>query len=204
MPRPGDAHLLYEHPDLLNYDPDFRPRQIEIREEELFEGLQYILQQSSPIRDIIDEKVVIVGGFSYGAATACLSVAKRKGVFVACYLLDGWFYIDLGGGTTFPAEAHEKGLDVPALFIGSEHFANWKSCASATAELSKKNSHPCGSSCHVIPGSRHQNFTDVGFWLSTWVLRKVNMIGPCDYLHQYQNVLKISTAFFNLHTKKPM
>jgi predicted esterase len=199
----GDSPLLYDHPDLSKYDKEFRPRQIQKRESELFDGREYILNDPSfpkDIRNIIDDKVVIVGGFSYGAATAALSITKRKGAYTAALLLDGWFYIDLGEGMVFPTEVHTQGLDIPTIFIGSEHFANWKTCANATAELVKKNSHSVGSVYHLIQGTRHQNFTDLGFWLPVYLLKKLNMIGSCDYDGKYDEVLDLTLSFFKLHS----
>lgn len=203
VPRRGDMHLLYEHPDFINYDKDFRPRQVERREAELYEGLQFVLKDSlfsADVRSVIDDTSVIVGGFSYGAATATLSVTKRPNTYTACLLLDGWFYIDLGEGFKFPEPAHAKGLDIPALFIGSEQFANWDGIAKATAELAMSNTHSAGSITHVLQGSRHQNFTDVGFWLPTSLLSKVRMTGVCDYDEKYHELLNMTLTFFDSRT----
>ena len=88
----GREEILYHHPDYKNYDPNFRIEQIRRREEELFELREAVLHSPSfpsDLAHIVDPHRVVVAGFSYGAATAALSVAKRPGQYQACILLDG-------------------------------------------------------------------------------------------------------------------
>jgi pimeloyl-ACP methyl ester carboxylesterase len=80
---------------------------------------------------------MIVGGFSYGAATAALSATKNPDDYIAAVLLDGWFNVDLASiegcpsdeQVAFPPLSHEKGVPVPALFVGSSEFAGVCCCA---------------------------------------------------------------------------
>ena len=215
VPRRAGNHLLYEHPDMLNYDINYRPNQIERREQELFEMLQFIQSPTdsdtssdypipAAVRDSIDLSQVFVAGFSYGAATAALSVSKHPTTYRACILLDGWFHIDVpsrGASFAFPAAAHQPGaLRVPALFIGSEQFAMLPLLAGATTKL--HSSCPAGSALHVLDRSKHQNFTDVGFWIPIGVLKAIGMLGGCDYDDAYRRVLELTNAFLKQHKNR--
>ena len=85
----------------------------------------------------MDASRVLVGGFSYGAATAALVAARAEpGTFCGAMLLDGWFNIDLASISScpdndqyaFPALAHKVGLGggaTPGLFVGSAQFAGY-------------------------------------------------------------------------------
>ena len=132
VPRPHlNDHLLYEHPDMQNYDKDFRPRQglfnmhncsaqldfpkcfvlctvVSHRQKELHEMKEYMLKES-PFHDVIDSSQIVAAGFSYGAATASLEVVRNPHDYKGCILLDGWFHIEVGDGFNFPQESHEKG-----------------------------------------------------------------------------------------------
>jgi hypothetical protein len=160
----GDGiDILYHHPpNIKNYDENFRPNQILRRENEIYDLSQYILNDDSfpsIIRNIINDKCIMIAGFSYGAATASLSVVKHPNYYKACILLDGWFHIEVGKGFDFPKEVHEHGLNIPALFIGSEQFANRLALSNATVRLYDNNTRKDVSQYHVIKDSRHQNFT---------------------------------------------
>jgi len=205
--RSDGEHIYYDWPDMKNYDSNFRPNQVQRREEELQELRRFILEEKGSdtsflddLRDTIDASNIVVAGFSYGAATAALSVAKHPSDYTACMLLDGWFFIELSGVKfDFPAEAHEKGLSIPALFIGSEQFANYTGLAEATNRLAAHNSHPKGSVSHVLEKSRHQNFTDVGFWLPVTLLKWSTAVGMADYDLTHQQILDITTQFLDSH-----
>lgn len=210
-----EKQLFYQHPDLANYDPDFRPRQVVRREEELWQIRQFVVESPEfpqSVRDVMDVSQVFVAGFSYGAATASLSVAKRPTAYKACILLDGWFHIDLADikslNTTrhfdFPAEAHKTGLDIPALFIGSEQFAQREKLADATNRLAKNNRSKVGSTTLVLEGSVHNTFCDVGFWLPIRLMRWLKfsfLVGSCDYLPTYQRILLETRQFLLTHTQ---
>jgi predicted esterase len=206
VPLTSQTHLLYVHPDMENYDINFRPNQIEQRESEFNELREFILQDGSfpkSIRSIIDESQIIAAGFSYGAATASLSVSRRAWAFKACMLLDGWFFIDIPGKAAFhfPNETHENGINVPCLFVGSADFAEKDKLSAATTQLHY--SCPTGSEYHVIEGTKHQNFTDVGFWLPIFALKSVGMIGrDCNYYESYREILRLTSNFLEVHTHK--
>jgi hypothetical protein len=205
----GANEMLYEHPNYSNYDPNFRPNQIITREEELNELREFILHDDSfpaIIKDIIDTSRVFVAGFSYGAATAALSVSKRQGAYKACILLDGWFHIEKFFPTMeafdFPAEAHSKGIHIPALFIGSQEFAGKRGIATATQRLVTSNSSKAGAVAHVLENSKHQNFTDVGYWVPAWILQRIGAIGACDYYTTHLQILELTHEFLDSHTTK--
>lgn len=206
VPRELDDHLLYVHPDMKNYDKQFRPVQVRKREAELYELKQFICKGGAfpaTLRNIIDDTKVVAAGFSYGAATAAMSVVNHPSEYACCILLDGWFRIDLQNHSfDFPEEVHTKGLSLPAMFIGSEQFKKWTTCSDATNKLAASNTYPTGSISHVLEGSRHQNFTDVGFWISTRILKWSGMIGSCDYDMTYKRILDLTTDFLDDHTKK--
>jgi hypothetical protein len=61
----------------------------------------------------------------------------------------------------------------------------------STATLSRK---PL-SEWHILPGSKHQNFVDVGFWVPARLLRRLRMLGACDYHDNYRKLLDLQTAF---------
>lgn len=158
----SNDRILYHHPpDLSNYDYDFRPNQVIKRESEIHEMLQYILHDKSfspHVSSIINKDHISIGGFSYGAATASLSVINHPNQYKACILLDGWFYIEVSKGFPFPASVHQQGLHIPSLFIGSEQFAQRPLLSNATKFLADGNRHVRGSTCYVLRGTKHQNF----------------------------------------------
>lgn len=205
----GLAEVLYHHPDYSNYDPNFRVVQISRREEELFELREYILKHSdfpTTIAEIIDNSQIFVAGFSYGAATASLSTVRRPDAYKACILLDGWFHIEITTDTVkpfdFPPSVHLSGLSIPALFIGSEQFASRPGLADATNNLAISNTSDSGSVTHVLAGSKHQNFTDVGYWLPGWLLQKIGATGKSDYYKTHHQILTLTHDFLKKHTAK--
>ena len=82
--------------------------------------------------------------------------------------MDGWYNVDLAEIRTcpsneqvpFPPYEHERGLEPPALFIGSEMFAGFKHLNRRSIELQRK----ChgGAEVHVFPGTVHWSFID--YW----------------------------------------
>lgn len=216
--------LLYTHPDVAVHGTRFRVHQIDKRERELEAMRAHVLEGATfpaQLRALVDPARVFVGGFSYGAATAALTVTRHPNAYQGCVLLDGWFSIDLsaypGWGDEkfdFPPEAHssERGLPVPCCFIGSEHFQRWDHVASATQRLARKSGAPVteidaeasavdasgggsGSEWHVLRGSKHQNFCDVGFWIPARLLRLLKMTGRGDYHQFYADLLRLQVAF---------
>lgn len=203
----GDT-VLYTHPAFKNYDPDFRPKQIVKREQELSDLRQFILHHESfppSLRNILNPTKIFAAGFSYGAATAALTVVNNPNVFAGVILLDGWFYIDLSAikslnttrGFCFPAKAFEIPLNTPALFVGTEAFSKNAKLESATRLLASNNTH--SSTYHVIAGTEHQNFCDVGFWVPSWLLKKFKVVGKADYLTAYTDLLVLVDNFLDTH-----
>merc|ERR1712139_540635 len=119
---------------------------------------EHMVSTSSTFSDIVDPSRVVVGGFSYGAATAALSGAKHPKRYAAAILMDGWFNLDLKSISScesneqlaFPALAHERGIECPCFFIGSDQFAHYKHLKRRTDHLVARGAHPATES-HVLP-----------------------------------------------------
>jgi pimeloyl-ACP methyl ester carboxylesterase len=208
---------MYTHPRREKHGTRFRVDQVDVRERELFAMKQFVLQSESlpqALRDLIDTDQVFVAGFSYGATTSSLSVARHPNDYRGALLLDGWFSVDLssfaGWGNErfdFPPEAFERpdGLSpVPCCFIGSEQFSRWPHMADATRRLARSAGAPVDgasearkslSEWHILPASKHQNFVDVGFWVPARLLRRLGMLGACDYHDNYRQLLDLQAAF---------
>ena len=202
------SRMFYQHPDFVNYDHDFRIKQVDRREKELYAVKQFVLHHASfpaALRALIDDTRVLVSGFSYGATTASLSTVRHPGEYRAVALIDGWFSINLAEVPAarsdrviaFPPEAHAQGLSCPALFVGSEHFATRPHLATATQHLIQ--SHKTQCEAHVISGSFHQNFCDLGFWVPCWLLTRVKAIGPTSFHDVYAQHLALIVNWFQRH-----
>jgi len=180
--------MYYDHPDFKNYKPEFRVKQIAIREAEISEAREKCLEA-------FDVDIAFVGGFSYGAATAALTATKNPALYAGAILHDGWFHIDLskssGFESDFPSEAHANGIPVPCLFLGSTHFKNIEKLSRATKRLQDKSS----AEVHVLPGTNHGNFSDVVWWIPNKILHMVRMIGPSDPHDTYETVLTLTLNF---------
>jgi dienelactone hydrolase len=95
-----------------------------------------------------------------------------------------------------------KGLDVPSVFIMSEQFEGYKKLYGATQRLadqinasSRNKDKNQRSEVHVIPGTAHQNFCDVIFWLPRRLSRKVFQLGSADAYDAYESILKCTVEF---------
>jgi len=199
--------LYYQHPDYKAYDVDFRPKQVKRREEEFYSMKTFILESTMMPREIqslIDQNQVFAMGFSYGAATAALSLIRHPKEYKAAVLLDGWFSIDFstlvegGGILPFPREVHDspKGLPVPSCFVGSEQFDRIEHLSNATKELARKS---LSSESHILAASKHQNFTDVGFWVPARLLQLIQFIGKTNYHETYSKILSVQVQFLKKH-----
>jgi dienelactone hydrolase len=202
----ASGHHWYEHSPFKNYDAKFRPKQIQKRSEEVRAAVAFLqTAESCPplLQQQVDSARVVVAGFSYGAATAALMAAKFSNDFVACILLDGWFYIDVsksaGVEFVFPAEAHALGIQIPCLFLNSEQFDNMEKLKKATAELSAK----CPrASVSVLHGTTHSNFIDLGSWFPRplfspvlWLLQRIRFVGSADVLATERAIAAETTMF---------
>ena len=161
-----------------------------------------VRRELGDILDAVDFDKTVLGGFSYGAATTALVAARTGGAGVrGVFLLDGWYNVDLAEIRTcpsneqlpFPPLAHERGLEPPALFIGSEMFAGFKHLNRRTLELQRK----CrgGAEVHVFPGTVHWSFID--YWavqiptLSQWI----GFLGPADLRAVHEKTLALAGDF---------
>lgn len=213
----GGSNLWYEHPnfnDPKGYNVNFRLDQVERRADE-FAALREVVLSASKQRvsrlarlaGSIDASRVILGGFSYGAATTALVASRAGAKDTACrglLLLDGWFNIDFAfikrtcekRGTpppkcedqmAFPPKAHAKGsvLAPPCIFVGSEEFNTLKKTEGFRA-LSRRTEElqgHCKGGCevHVLNGTVHWNFQDLCMWIPEamhGLCRKANVMGP--------------------------
>ena len=179
----GSVDVFYAHPDMKAYDRNFRLEQIQRREDEIRAVRRFIFGKGRTTHGLLinicktmDPERVVLGGFSYGAATMSLVAADSTDAdYRGVVLLDGWFNIDLrwvksaksDEQIAFPPLAHTKGLGPPALFVGSETFANMDNMARRTRELQSL----CrgGIEAHVVPGTTHHNFTDIVLWMPTFL-----------------------------------
>ncbi|KAJ1486020.1 Alpha/Beta hydrolase protein, partial [Baffinella frigidus] len=94
------TRFLYEHPEYAPYDTGFRQKQVEHRAREVEEAREIILSLSNTrgsfLAGLVDPSKVVVGGFSFGAATAGLVAATASpGLYKAVVLIDGWWHIEL-------------------------------------------------------------------------------------------------------------
>jgi predicted esterase len=206
---------MYEHPSVEKYGTRFRINQVSAREHEVDATREFVLEHSSfpaQLRSLIDPACVLIGGFSYGAATAALAVTRHPSAYRGAILLDGWFFINLanypGWGDDqimFPPEAHAKPAalrSIPTLWIGSHSFQSGEQgqptrtlAASAGAPVPGTTGAQPLSEWHVLPDTYHQNFCDLGFWLPARLLRRLKMIGPCDFHTTYADLLGLQTNF---------
>mmetsp|Transcript_644 Transcript_644/g.1389 ORF Transcript_644/g.1389 Transcript_644/m.1389 type:complete len:445 (-) Transcript_644:179-1513(-) len=176
------------------------------------------------IRQHLDKQKIIAAGFSYGAATASLAATLEPTKFQCAIFLDGWFHIDRGGVEfDFPSEAfgagrpqttlntdtgvadtdcEKEGLTVPSLFVNSSQFQGYTKLYGATQRLadqinacSKDNAQNKRAEMHVIPGTQHQNFCDVIFWLPRRLSKKCFQLGDADAYEAYESTLKWTIQF---------
>lgn len=108
-------------------------------------------------------------------------------------------FVDTGG-----ADCEKEGLSTPSIFISSSQFHKYEKLYSATQRLANKiNSHKKGDTTsqnpraemYVIPGTRHQNFCDVIFWLPRRLSNKIFRLGDADAYEAYESILDRTIQF---------
>ena len=162
-----------------------------------------MVSESNVFASRVDRTRVVVGGFSYGAATAALSAAKHRDRYAAAVLMDGWFNIDLKSIEScesdeqlpFPQLAHEKGISCPCFFIGSAEFRGYKHLNLRTRSLISKCAHPQTES-HVIDTTVHWSFMDLVVWLSSaanFVYKRV--AGVANAQQSYVQLFTMTSSF---------
>jgi len=178
----SESFLSYDQPTMKKgrYPLDFRQRQAEHRSNEVSEARDLILGACAgkDLSDRIDRNKVVVGGFSFGAATAGLAASTdEEGKFCAAVLIDGWWHIALRKlkvNVDLPLQAHERGIQIPSLFIGSEEFEGYDDLRDGTLRLQAK----CPDKrVAVLAGTRHGNFMDAIWWLPKWMTRGMGFSG---------------------------
>ncbi|CAE8658125.1 unnamed protein product [Polarella glacialis] len=192
--------------DLKNYDPQFRPKQVRRRADEVLQMRNYFLMDAAcpvALQQALDPQKVFVAGFSYGAATAALCCVREPQSFVGAVLIDGWFHISLPKlkpspfFLDFPEEVHAAGLPCPALFIGSEQFSKDRGLNAATQRLAGPNKSV------VLPGTLHGNFQEAAVaWFPPWLTRLVGAVGPADAEATFKTILELTVGFFKQQISK--
>jgi pimeloyl-ACP methyl ester carboxylesterase len=218
LSKAGTADVYYTHPDMKNYDRNFRLEQVQRRAEEIHALRRFVFgegrQAAGLLGDICratDPERVVLGGFSYGAATAShVAAASADAEYRGIVLLDGWFNIDLrwvksaasDEQIAFPPLAHAKGLGPPALFVGSQSFAKMDGMGQRARELQSR----CrgGAEVHNLPGTSHLNFIDLVLWLPAFLhplLRKAKLFGTVDAHRTLETINGVAVAFAERVTK---
>jgi platelet-activating factor acetylhydrolase len=224
VPMPDGSCKFYEHfPSGEDYDPQNRLDQVKARSSEMLDACDWLLnmgstemdetehelQQYHTLKEIynnLDERNIIVSGFSYGAATSALAATMRPKQFQCAVLLDGWFQIGVTSKNLdidFPPDAFttetNKGFDIPSLFINSAAFERWAKGYDATSRLAKQISDN-GSEMHVIPDTMHQNFIDLTFWMPKWILKKFTKyfgMGNADPYKVHESIMNWTLDFID-------
>lgn len=200
----------YESPPPNNrYDPNFRPRQVQQRADELFQVRNFLLEEINDSGDsllqqlgrIIDPTRVVAAGYSYGAATVARAVIQmleatknsctgsnmnRPHDFQALIFLDGWFHIDMqesaGIEFEFPKQAFdylEKHDDVWPIPSLYLNSEQFQGYPKLFC-ATQKLAKGARTQPVVLEGTGHQNFCDVIFWFPTAALRML-MAGSVGY-----------------------
>eukprot|EP00621_Florenciella_sp_RCC1693_P000243 CAMPEP_0182554990 /NCGR_PEP_ID=MMETSP1323-20130603/50262_1 /TAXON_ID=236787 /ORGANISM="Florenciella parvula, Strain RCC1693" /LENGTH=414 /DNA_ID=CAMNT_0024766717 /DNA_START=210 /DNA_END=1454 /DNA_ORIENTATION=- len=201
--------LTYDHPSMKEgeYPLEFRQKQAEHRAREMDEARELLLaggivgggggggggaEGAGGLKDlsnVLDPNKVVAGGFSFGAATAGLAAStdeagKPCAKYCAAVLIDGWWHIALKKAKVnvdLPRQAHERGIAIPSLFIGSDEFQGYADLKDGTDRLQAK---VPDKSVHVMSGTRHGNFMDAIWWLPKWVTCNLGFSGKTVDPHQ--------------------
>eukprot|EP00927_Polykrikos_kofoidii_P051664 TRINITY_DN45450_c0_g1_i1.p1 TRINITY_DN45450_c0_g1~~TRINITY_DN45450_c0_g1_i1.p1 ORF type:complete len:418 (-),score=55.45 TRINITY_DN45450_c0_g1_i1:93-1268(-) len=201
------VRLPYKHPTMKvgEYPTGLRQSQAEYRAQEVEEARSLIMDKHVAGKDlasVIDPSKLVVGGFSFGAATAGLVAAtddtKR---WRAAILLDGWWHVNLQNlevSFDLPTQAHEQGIQAPSLFVGSEEFAGYEKLRDGTKRLQEK---VPNKEVHVITSTRHMSFIDVVMWLPPFIAKKLGFVGKDTDPHaDYEKIICLVAAFIDKHT----
>mmetsp|Transcript_67391 Transcript_67391/g.115761 ORF Transcript_67391/g.115761 Transcript_67391/m.115761 type:complete len:424 (-) Transcript_67391:105-1376(-) len=207
--------LPYVHPSFTpTYDLSFRQRQLEHRAAEVEEARRLVLAHPE-LGPLLDPAKVVVGGFSFGAATAGLCAATnnessgvdsggngKKSKWAAAVLLDGWWHVELknkGVNLDQPKQVHEgPGLAIPCLFVGSAEFEGYAALNNATKRVQAKCQVPC--EVHVLPDTRHGNFMDALWWLPAFVTSGLAFTGKAPPMAVYAHWAALVADFIEKHT----
>lgn len=228
VPMPDGSCKFFQHfPNDEHYGTENRLDQVKVRAKEVLDTCDWFLktndeskrdreEQHPVLRKIcvnLDQRNVIVAGFSYGAATGALAATMRPNQFQCAILLDGWFQKNSSEGldTDFPPDAfvsdtNKIGLDIPSLFICSASFKELAKIYDPTCRLAKQISGN-RSEMHVIPDTCHHNFVDIVFWTPKWLLTrfpKLFWIGTADALEVHESILSKSFQFIDKYFKDHM
>jgi dienelactone hydrolase len=218
--------LSYIHPTYEPYDTGFRQRQVEHRAAEVDEARRLVLALPE-FESIVNPAKAVVGGFSFGAATAGLAAQthtaaatstatttfttsfkqKKKqqqlaSPWAAAVLIDGWWHIELkkwGVSQDLPLQIHKgPGLSIPSLFVGSAEFASYEALNNATKKVQAKCVAPCEA--HVLPDTKHGNFMDALWWLPWAVTRNIGFTGTAQPHVVYAHWVGLVADFVEKHT----
>ena len=187
--------LRYQQPAYRpTYDKGFRQRQAEFRASEVVQARSLVLAMPS-LKSLIDCSRVVIGGFSFGAATAGVVSAENSHAFVGAVLIDGWWHIELkkqGISQDLPQQVHDQGIDIPALFIGSSQFQGYVALNNATERVQAK----CPlREVHVLPRTTHGNFMDAIWWLPVALTNRIGFSGKCHPHETYAYFITLVADF---------
>lgn len=195
--------LKYVHPIYTaeNYDKLFRQRQVEYRANEVEEARMSVLNDSD-VSKYINKNKIIVGGFSFGAATAGLVASKYPETYKAAILIDGWWHIELlklKVNQDLPLQVHENGIKIPSIFIGSAEFSKYPGLNDGTIRVQKLTPN---CEVHVLKDTRHGNFMDAMWWMPAWMTRMLSFSGQCDPHTTYTEYINLVIDFVERSVKK--
>jgi pimeloyl-ACP methyl ester carboxylesterase len=194
-------NLFYQHPDFSNYDHDLRQKQAESRAREVEDARLLVLTgKCSILKDVVSlRSKVIVGGFSFGGATAGVVAATSPDDYEACILLDGWYHIEFPKYDILidlPSQLHAKGQGIknlPTLFVGSQEFDDSEILKKATTTVQ---SNVTNREIHVLEGTRHGNYSDAVFWVPSFVSQRIGVAGrSVDPQRSFKRFLELVVAF---------
>ena len=195
------SNIYFQPPDWKNYNKLFRQNQAEYRAKEINETRELVLNLPL-LKSSLSPDNVVVGGFSFGAATAGINASSFSEKYKACILIDGWYHIEHKKyeiDINLPSQLHEAGIKIPTLFVGSAEFASYEALALATKRVQTN----CKlSEIHVLEHTRHGNFMDAIYWLPVSVTKFMGMSGKGKNPHQtYSEFFGLLTAFLEKHTQ---
>lgn len=187
--------LRYQQPTYSpTYDEGFRQLQAEYRASEVGQARSLVLAMPS-LKSLIDCSKVVIGGFSFGAATAGIVAAENADAFVGAILIDGWWHIELkkhGISQDLPQQVHDRGISIPALFIGSSQFQGYAALNGAAERVQAK----CPlREVHVLPRTTHGNFMDAVWWLPVALTTRIGFSGKCPPHETYARFITLVANF---------
>jgi platelet-activating factor acetylhydrolase len=130
---------------------------------------------------------LVLAGHSFGAATVYLT-AQELPATRCTILLDTWSY-------PISSDALGKGVKAPVLSVLSEAFIDNDFSADTKQLLDASESHES----YYIAGSIHQSFSDIPWFLPSWMARWAKLSGATDREAVREANHNLSAAFLAKH-----